>query len=162
MNNKNIYILIICILTSVTSINAQSPKEVCNNMLKAISGKVEKQRDWETIRHMFIPQATFTAVHATSDSTTIARTLNLEEFVRSFQLQTKKGAFSEVELGSKVNMFGGIAQVFQAYKVDAGDYHQRGINSIQLVKHQGKWLIASTTWTEETAIDKIPGDMIHN
>lgn len=151
-----------CTLTTSTLLNAQDPEKVCRDMLEHISGSVEKIRDWEAFRHLFIADANFTAVHETTDGQMIARTLNLEAFVRSFQEQTQKGAFSEVEIGSKVDIFNGIAHVFQAYKVDAGEYHARGINSIQLVMHNGKWLIASVTWSNESGSQKIPEELINN
>ena len=41
-----------------------------------------------------------------------------------------------------------------------GSFHERGINSFQLVKIDGKWLVASILWQEETPDNRLPANLI--
>ena len=41
----------------------------------------------------------------------------------------------------------------------SGSFHERGINSVQLVRVDGKWLVASILWQEETPAFPLPADM---
>ncbi|MCD4664302.1 MAG: nuclear transport factor 2 family protein [Bacteroidales bacterium] len=89
----------------------------------------------------------------------------LKEFTDVINGQVRTGkveAFKEEELSSKVEFFGKIAQCFSTYEsgfILAGrdDYiTKRGINSIQLIKVNGKWLIVSVVWNEEDEELKLP------
>lgn len=66
----------------------------------------------------------------------------------------------EVELSEKTEIFGKISHRFSTYKIDfiiKGKAEQRkGINSIQLLKLNGKWQIYSLVWDIEKVSQKIP------
>jgi len=52
-----------------------------------------------------------------------------------------------------------VAHVFSAYQFSlekGGEIKARGINSIQLVKNEGRWYIANVIWDTETDKEKIP------
>lgn len=89
----------------------------------------------------------------------------LQEFSSIISGQVKSGkvkAFNEEEISSSIDLFGKIAHCFSSYEsgyILAGreDYvTKRGINSIQLIKVNGKWLIHSVIWNEENEELKIP------
>ena len=93
------------------------------------------------------------------------KSYTLHEFTSIIEEQIRLGkveAFKEEELSSKVELFGKIAHCFSTYEAGfilAGrdDYiTKRGINSIQLIKVNGKWLIVSVVWNEEDEELKLP------
>ena len=69
--------------------------------------------------------------------------------------------FTEHELGRRTEVYGNLATVWSSYdgRTDSGSFHERGINSFQLVKVDGKWLIASILWQEESPEFPLPADM---
>ena len=42
----------------------------------------------------------------------------------------------------------------------SGNFHERGINSFQLVRIEGKWLVASILWQEATPDHPLPADIV--
>ena len=84
---------------------------------------------------------------------------DVESYILNSGAFFEKSAFYETELGRRVNQFGNIAQVFSAYQFTlekGGEVKARGINSIQLIKDQGRWWIANIHWDSETDSEKIP------
>ena len=69
---------------------------------------------------------------------------------------------AERELGRRVEVWGGLATAWSAYvgRNASGTFHERGINSFQLVKVDGKWLVASILWQEATPDNPLPADLI--
>ena len=61
-----------------------------------------------------------------------------------------------------VEIWGGLATAWSAYdgRTASGSFHERGINSFQLVKVDGKWLVASILWQEATPENPLPADLI--
>ncbi len=64
-----------------------------------------------------------------------------------------KNAFIEKELKRTVNEYRNIAQVFSFYEYTTTEngkmVSQRGTNSIELIKENGRWYIMSISWDEE-------------
>ncbi|HEX5237170.1 MAG TPA: DUF4440 domain-containing protein, partial [Sphingomicrobium sp.] len=60
-----------------------------------------------------------------------------------------------------VEVYGNLATAWSAYdgKAADGSFHERGINSFQLVKVDGKWLVASILWQEETPDFPLPANL---
>ena len=65
-------------------------------------------------------------------------------------------------LGRRVELWGGLATAWSAYdgRTANGSFHERGINSFQLVKVDGKWLVASVLWQEATPETPLPADLL--
>jgi len=121
-----------------------------------ISGPVGQKRDFDRMRSLFAPGATLKAtgpkgVHGGS----------LEDYIsRDKDILEQKG-FTERELGRRTEVWGGLATAWSAYdgRTADGSFHERGINSFQLVKIDGKWLVASILWQEETPGNPLPRDL---
>ena len=121
-----------------------------------ISGPVGQKRDFDRMRSLFAPGATLKAtgpkgVHGGS----------LEDYIsRDKDILEQKG-FTERELGRRTEVWGGLATAWSAYDGRTGDgsFHERGINSFQLVKIDGKWVVASILWQEETPEFPLPRDL---
>jgi hypothetical protein len=124
---------------------------------EVISGPPGQKRDFDRMRALFAPGATMKAIgpkglHGGSVEDYIARDKDILE----------KMGFTERELGRRTEVWGGLATAWSAYdgRTADGSFHERGINSFQLVKVDGKWLVASILWQEETPDNPLPRGLI--
>jgi hypothetical protein len=109
------------------------------------------------MRSLFAPGATLKAIGPKG-----LRGGSLEDYITRNAAILEKEGFTERELGRRVEVWGGLATAWSAYdgKTANGSFHERGINSFQLVKIDGKWLVASILWQEETPVNPLPADLI--
>ena len=100
-----------------------------------------------------------------NNSTGQPKQYTLQEFTSIIEGQVNAGkvlAFEEKEVSSETELFGNIAHCFSTYEtgylLTGRDefINKRGINSIQLIKVNGKWLILSIIWNEENEELKLP------
>ena len=121
-----------------------------------ISGPPGQKRDFDRMRAMFAPGATMKAIGAKG-----LRGGTVEDYISRNSAILEKEGFTERELGRRVEVWGGLATAWSAYdgKTANGSFHERGINSIQLVKTDGKWLVASILWQEETPENPLPTEL---
>ena len=131
--------------------------QAVRGVYEVISGPPGQKRDFDRMRTLFAPGATLKAIgpkglHGGS----------LEDYIsRNAEILEKEG-FTERELGRRVELWGGLATAWSAYdgRTANGSFHERGINSMQLVKVDGKWLVASILWQEETPANPLPANLI--
>src|ERR1044071_4516899 len=108
-----------------------------------ISGPPGQKRDFDRMRSLFAPGATLKAIGPKG-----LRGGSLEDYINRNSAILEKEGFTERELGRRVEVWGGLATAWSAYdgRTANGSFHERGINSFQLVKINGKWLVASILW----------------
>ncbi len=74
----------------------------------------------------------------------------------------KMETWDEQETCSQTHIYGNIAQRFSTYKIiyvaDRKETMRSGINAIQLIKENGKWLITSVEWDRASDALPIPPD----
>jgi hypothetical protein len=123
---------------------------------EVISGPPGQKRDFDRMRSLFAPGATMKAIgpkglHGGSVEDYIARDKDILE----------RDGFTERELGRRLEVWGGLATAWSSYdgRTANGSFHERGINNFELVKIDGKWLIASIVWQEETPDNPLPRDL---
>ncbi len=77
---------------------------------------------------------------------------SVEDYIARDRDILEKDGFFEHELGRRLEVWGGLATAWSSYDGHTADgsFHERGINSFQLVKVDGKWLVASSLWQEVT------------
>lgn len=116
------------------------------------------ERNWERFRSLYTPNAFMGASVAAPGGGSRFVTFTPEEYIKRNGAVFLKESFREKEIARTVNQFGNIAQVFTTYEYNLGNGKaiQRGINSVQLVKEQGRWWIASIIWQEENKDLPIP------
>jgi hypothetical protein len=140
--------------------NAADPAgidQAIRGVYEVISGPPGQKRDFDRMRTLFAPGATLKAIgpkglHGGS----------LEDYIsRNAEILEKEG-FTERELGRRVEVWGGLATAWSAYdgRTAHGSFHERGINSMQLVTVNGTWLVASIQWQEETPDNPLPAELI--
>jgi len=124
---------------------------------EVISGPPGQKRDFDKMRSLFAPGATLKAIGPKG-----LRGGSVEDYIsRNAEVLEKEG-FTERELGRRVEVWGDLATAWSAYdgRTANGSFHERGINSFQLVKIDGRWLVASILWREETPESPLPRDLI--
>jgi hypothetical protein len=131
--------------------------QAIRGVYEVISGPPGQTRDFDKMRSLFAPGATLKAIgprglHGGS----------LEDYISRNAGILEKEGFTERELGRRVELWGGLATAWSAYdgRTANGSFHERGINSFQLVKIDGKWLVASILWQEATPGNPLPADLI--
>jgi hypothetical protein len=124
---------------------------------QVISGPPGQKRDFDKMRSLFAPGATLKAIGPKG-----LRGGSLEDYISRNAEVLEKDGFTERELGRRVEVWGGLATAWSAYdgRTANGSFHERGINSFQLVKIGGKWLVASILWQEETPDNPLPKELI--
>ena len=124
---------------------------------EVISGPPGQKRDFDRMRSLFAPNATRKAIGPKG-----LRGGSLEDYISRNSAILEKEGFTERELGRRVEVWGGLATAWSAYdgRTANGSFHERGINSFQLVKVDGKWLVASILWQEETSENPLPAGLI--
>jgi hypothetical protein len=118
-----------------------------------ISGPAGQKRDFDKMRAMFAPGATMRAIGPKG-----LRGGTVEDYIARNAAVLEKEGFTERELGRRVELWGNLATAWSSYdgRTANGSFHERGINSIQLVKTDGNWLVASILWQEETPQFPLP------
>jgi hypothetical protein len=124
---------------------------------EVISGPPGQKRDFDRMRSLFAPNATMKAIGPKG-----LRGGTVEDYISRNAAILEKEGFTERELGRRVEVWGGLATTWSAYdgRTANGSFHERGINSFQLVKVDGKWLVASVLWQEETPGNPLPKDLV--
>ena len=147
---------------------AAAPEDVASidaimtTIYDVISGPAGEERDWDRFRSLFIDGARLIPRSASNPNG--ATVMSPEEYVARASANFMENGFFELEIGRKVDRYGDIAQVFSAYaaKRSADDEKpfMRGINSFQLLHHDGRWWIVTIYWQAETPDNPVPAEYI--
>jgi hypothetical protein len=112
------------------------------------------------MRTLFIPEARLIPTGKRPDGTGARRVLSVEDYVKSSGPSLEKNGFFEIEIGRKMEQFGGVVHVFSTYEskraLSDEKPFMRGINSIQLWNDGKRWWIVNIFWQSETAEFPIP------
>ena len=154
----------IAILLAAAAAAPQVPKSdmagidaAIRGVYEVISGPPGQKRDFDRMRSLFAPGATLKA-----NGPKGLRGGSLEDYISRNKDVLEKMGFTERELGRRMEVWGGLATAWSAYdgRTADGSFHERGINSFQLVKVDGKWLVASILWQEATPDNPLPANLI--
>ena len=133
--------------------------QALHDVYAVISGPPGQKRDFDKMRSLFAPNAQLRVIGPKG-----VRGGDLENYIAKSGPILEKEGFTEHELGRRVEVYGNLATAWSSYdgRTASGSFHERGINSFQLVKVDGKWLVASILWQEEgtPVVFPLPADMI--
>ena len=161
-------LLVFFILISATTLTAQEKMSADTNAAKSIDGIVKevlrlvsgekgKTRNWEALRNLFLPTATFTVLNNSGSIPQPVETVSLDDFIKLMHDEYYEQGYLEYEIGKTIDEYNGIANVFQSfYGKDSENREERGINSYQLVYFKNRWWVANLLWTGDTNGVKIP------
>jgi len=131
--------------------------QLITDAYKVITFKKGTTPDYVAMKSIFTPKATL--INFREDS---LNSYYIDEFIEEFKAGNFAGeltAFDEVELGGETEYFGKIGHRISAYATKfngAEEVGERGVNSFQVVKVNGKWLINSIIWDIEKSGQPIP------
>jgi hypothetical protein len=135
-----------------------SPDAIIAALYDVISGPAGQARDWDRFRGLFAPGARLIPAAPRQDGS-IPVALSPDDYMKRANDALLKGFF-EREVSKQVDGFGTILHVFSTYesKRAAADEKPfaRGINSIQLMQHGGRWWIVTVLWDQERPDNPIP------
>lgn len=138
----------------------RSPEEPLLRLYELISGPAGQKRPWDEIRTLFLDGARLRMIVTLDDDSEKLREWTVDEFAREAGEFYSQDGFWEKEIARRVEHFGSIAHVFSTYEsrvgAPGGPPAMRGINSVQLVKGQERWLIASIVFQTEREGSPIP------
>ncbi len=122
-----------------------------------ISGPAGQPRDWARMRTLFTPDARLSAITSKGVSGG-----TVEDYIAKSGPWLVKAGFTERELARRVEVYGDLAHAWSSYEGsgDGGKLKVRGINSFQLVRTNGRWLVQSIFWQAEDAARPLPADML--
>jgi hypothetical protein len=129
-------------------------------LYELISGPPEHERPWSEVALLFMPGARIRMELTNPDGTIRSNDWLVEEFAREAAEHYRKAGFWEREIARKTEQFGNIAHIFSTYESRINDPNSnpvaRGINSVQMLKHNGQWKIAGIVFHIEQPDMPIP------
>jgi len=127
-------------------------------MYESISGP-KGDRDWDRIRSLHLPGSHLIPTGVRANGEIGLRVLDIEGWIDGARPLFEENDFYEVEVSRHTDRFGNIAQAFSTYECrweENGPAFMRGINSIQLLKKDGRWWVVCVFWDNETEDNLIP------
>ena len=147
-----------------------SPEAIVAASYEAVSRRPGENFDWARLISLFLPSARL--IPNTEQTGGEFRVMTAEEFRRWVDEWYAENApiggpddkgFQEEQIHAVVHRYGDIAHVLSTYQKrfwGAQEILGRGINSFQLVHHDGRWWIAGIVWDEESGAGPIPAEYL--
>ena len=128
-------------------------------MYEVLSGP-PGERDWARLKKLYLGQARLIPTGMRPGGSQGLNLFSVDAYVDDVRQHFLSTGFFEREAARKVERFGDIAHVFSTYESRHGadDVHPflRGINSIQLLRKEGRWWVVNVMWQNESAEAPIP------
>jgi hypothetical protein len=114
-----------------------------------ISGPVGQERDFDSMRAMFLPGAAMGAVAPGETGEGAGRIISVEDYIERSGPWLVEHGFTERPTRTEITLYGEIAYVRSAYegiRADTGETLVRGVNFMTLFKVNGEWKFAALLW----------------
>ncbi len=132
-----------------------------------ISGPAGKPRDWDRFRSLFLPEGRMGVIRHASPAADGKQArpddvvfLTPQDYIDRDAPFFKANGFFERGIANRVEEFGNLVSVWSTYEsrhtADDAQPFVRGINSLQIVKAQGRYWIASIVWDDERSGVTLP------
>lgn len=143
-----------------------SPEAIVGAAYETVSRRPGESFDWERNLSLFLPSARL--IPNTEQNGGEFRVLSPGDFRDWVEGWYEENApiggpddhgFREEQIHAVVERYGDVAHVMSTYVKRPWDSEEvlgRGINSFQLVRHDGRWWIAGVAWDEESGAGPIP------
>lgn len=131
---------------------------IVSELFATISGPAG-ERDWDRFRSLFLPGATLLNAGPRPDGSPPPEPASVQEYQERAAPYFREAPYFEVEIARTTHRYGTVAQVWSTYETRRaadGEPFSRGINSIVVVRHDGRWYIASVIWDAERPDNPIP------
>ncbi len=141
----------------VSKADSQAIGAALDSVYGVISGPAGQARDWAKMRTLFTTDARLTSIGSKG-----VQGGTVEDYIVKSGPSLVKSGFTERELSRRVEVFGDLAHAWSSYEGtgNGGKFKVRGINSVQLVRQNGRWLVQSIFWQHESPLRPLPTDML--
>lgn len=124
-----------------------SPQALIEHLYDLVSFPAHELPDWDEVRGAFIPEAVIILRTSREGSTTFSVDGFIEDWLRFIERDNvEERGFTETIVNMKTFEFGDIANVLVLYTSDFPDDDRPprpGVDSFDLIRIDGRWLIAS-------------------
>ena len=107
--------------------------------------------DWDSMASLFSMHARITRV--TPEATDYMELSGFRNMVEELLEVGAVTSFFESEILRRTDRFGNVIHIASAYETrispTAIDYLERGVNSLQLIREEGRWKIVSLCWDSD-------------
>ncbi len=138
----------------------ESPRALVGRLYQLISGPAQHDRNWDAVRELFLPDARLYSELHLPDGEPQSGTWTVEQFCEAASAEYQVDGFWEREIANTIEEFGNVAHVWSTYETRVGSAESppivRGINSIQLLRREGRWWITSIAFHVERGSEGIP------
>ncbi len=156
------------VLATVLPVFAQHDLSTVDGTIRAlyesISGPAGFEIDRDVFDPMFTQDARLSVAYTDREGEQHYISWTPAEFVETNWSGPRQRGFFEIESHRIVEEFGNVVHVFSTYESrwneDDAEPFQRGLNSIQLVKREGRFYIVSILWEGETEGNSIPAQYL--
>lgn len=149
--------------TSAAAADVESIDAVVRALYASISGAAGESRDWQRVRSLFHRHHRMLPIVRTRSGMQ-AIALSVDDYVRRSGPMLERDGFFEQEIARQVLQFGDLAHVWSTYVArrtpNDPQPFLRGINSIQLVREEGRWWVAQIAWEQEADAGPIPVEFL--
>lgn len=132
-----------------------------------ISGPAGKPRDWDRFRSLFLPDGRLGVIRHETQAAEGRPAhpedvvfLTPQDYVDRDDPYFKAHGFFERGIANRIEEFGNLVSVWSTYEsrnaADDPKPFVRGINSLQIVKAQGRYWVASIIWDDERSGTTLP------
>jgi len=139
--------------TDAAAADVSSPDAILKATYDVISGPAGKQRDWDRLRSLCVPEVHFIIV-AKPGSTDPVHSYDFNGFSEAAQKALQTEGFYEKGISNRIERWDRMAHVFSTYESrhNATDPKPfvRGINSFQLANDGKRWWVVNIFWEQET------------
>lgn len=119
------------------------------------------ERDWDRFRSLFLPGAILMNASPRPDTVPPPSPVSPEGYAERAAPYFRDHAFYEVESDRTELRFGTVLTAWSTYESRHDPTEEpfaRGINSITLIRHGGRWWVASILWDSERPDNPIPAE----
>lgn len=147
--------------------DVQSVDAILAALYDVISGPKGKQRDWNRMRSLFIPDARLIPSRIDHDTQRAdAVVLTIDGYIERSSGNMMANGFFEHSVHNVSEQFGNVVHVWSTYEsrhnADDAKPFARGINSIQLLKSGDRYYIVNILWDAERPDNPIPTKYLSN
>jgi hypothetical protein len=115
-----------------------------------------RTKDTALMRTLFEPGARLTGIRTRQDGSTVLQVISADQFI-SFVARDARPDWTERAFDPKIEIEGTLAQIWAAYDFHFGQtFSHCGVDAVQLLKFNGKWLIVAIadTFQREGCVDR--------
>ncbi len=102
-----------------------------------------RTKDTALMRSLFEPGARLTGIRTRQDGTTVLQTISADQFI-NFVAKDSRPDWTERAFDPRIQIEGTLAQIWAEYDFHFGQtFSHCGVDAVQLLKLNGKWLIVA-------------------